>query len=107
VLVIGLLVVWCSRVVLSGLRTYRLQPHHQPHRRGAGRAPVPPPAQPALAYFQARRVGDSVARVRELENIRSLPHRQGLTVVLDVLFSVVFIAVMLFYSGWLTAGGAG
>jgi subfamily B ATP-binding cassette protein HlyB/CyaB len=24
-----------------------------------------------LAYFQARRVGDSVARVRELENIRS------------------------------------
>lgn len=55
-----------------------------------------------LAYFQARRVGDSVARVRELENIRSFLTGNALTVVLDVFFSVVFIAVMLFYSGPLT-----
>lgn len=55
-----------------------------------------------LAYFQARRVGDSVARVRELENIRSFLTGSALTVVLDLLFSVVFIAVMLCYSGWLT-----
>ena len=48
-----------------------------------------------LAYFQARRVGDSVARVRELENIRSFLTGNALTLVLDVLFSVVFIAVML------------
>lgn len=55
-----------------------------------------------LAYFQARRVGDSVARVRELENIRSFLTGNALTVVLDVFFSVVFIAVMLFYSVPLT-----
>ncbi len=55
-----------------------------------------------LAYFQARRVGDSVARVRELENIRSFLTGNALTVVLDLLFSVVFIAVMTYYSGWLT-----
>jgi subfamily B ATP-binding cassette protein HlyB/CyaB len=55
-----------------------------------------------LAYFQARRVGDSVARVRELENIRQFLTGNAITVVLDLLFSVVFIAVMLFYSGWLT-----
>jgi len=55
-----------------------------------------------LAYFQARRVGDSVARVRELENIRSFLTGNAITLVLDILFSVVFIAVMLFYSGWLT-----
>lgn len=55
-----------------------------------------------LAYFQARRVGDTVARVRELENIRSFLTGNALTVVLDLLFSVVFIAVMLCYSGWLT-----
>ena len=48
-----------------------------------------------LAYFQARRVGDSVARVRELENIRSFLTGNALTLVLDLLFSVVFIAVML------------
>jgi ATP-binding cassette, subfamily B, bacterial HlyB/CyaB len=55
-----------------------------------------------LAYFQARRVGDSVARVRELENIRSFLTGNAITLVLDLLFSVVFIAVMLYYSGWLT-----
>lgn len=55
-----------------------------------------------LAYFQARRVGDSVARVRELENIRSFLTGNAVTLVMDVLFSFVFIAVMLLYSGWLT-----
>jgi len=55
-----------------------------------------------LAYFQARRVGDSVARVRELENIRSFLTGNALTLVLDVLFSVVFIGVMLLYSVPLT-----
>ena len=55
-----------------------------------------------LAYFQARRVGDSVARVRELENIRAFLTGNALTVLLDVFFSVVFIAVMLFYSVPLT-----
>jgi subfamily B ATP-binding cassette protein HlyB/CyaB len=55
-----------------------------------------------LGYFQARRVGDSVARVRELENIRSFLTGNAITLVLDLLFSVVFIAVMLTYSRPLT-----
>jgi len=55
-----------------------------------------------LAYFQVRRVGDSVARARELENIRSFLTGNAITLILDVLFSVSFIVVMLFYSGWLT-----
>ena len=55
-----------------------------------------------LAYFQARRVGDSVARVRELENIRSFLTGNAITVVLDLVFSVVFIAVMFVYSKFLT-----
>ncbi|WP_431262738.1 type I secretion system permease/ATPase [Roseateles chitinivorans] len=55
-----------------------------------------------LAYFQARRVGDSVARIRELENIRSFLTGNALTLVLDLLFSVVFFGVMLWYSPTLT-----
>jgi subfamily B ATP-binding cassette protein HlyB/CyaB len=55
-----------------------------------------------LAYFQARRVGDSVARVRELENIRSFLTGNAMTLVLDLLFSFVFLGVMLWYSAWLT-----
>lgn len=54
------------------------------------------------SYFAARRVGDSVARVRELENIRNFLTSSALTVVLDVFFSIVFLAVMAYYSLWLT-----
>ncbi len=51
-----------------------------------------------ISYFQARRVGDSVARVRELENIRNFLTSNALTLVLDLLFSIVFIVIMLLYS---------
>lgn len=55
-----------------------------------------------LPYFNARRVGDTVARVRELENIRSFLTGQGLTAVIDVFFSFIFLGVMCLYSVWLT-----
>jgi ATP-binding cassette, subfamily B, bacterial HlyB/CyaB len=55
-----------------------------------------------LGYFSARRVGDSVARVRELENIRNFLTGQALTAFIDFVFSIVFIAVMCIYSVWLT-----
>lgn len=55
-----------------------------------------------IAYFNSRRVGDTVARVRELENIRSFLTGQALTAAIDLLFSVIFIAVMCLYSVWLT-----
>jgi len=55
-----------------------------------------------IGYFQARRVGDSVARVRELENIRNFLTSSGLTLVIDLFFTSVFIAVLFFYSPLLT-----
>src|SRR5262249_41323000 len=55
-----------------------------------------------MAYFQARRVGDSVARVRELENIRNFLTGSALTLVVDLFFTLVFLAVMFFYSPSLT-----
>src|SRR5712692_8437088 len=55
-----------------------------------------------IAYFQARRVGDSVARVRELENIRNFLTSSALTLVIDLFFTVVFLAVMFIYSPFLT-----
>ena len=55
-----------------------------------------------IAYFQTRRVGDSVARVRELENIRQFLTSSALTLVIDLLFTVVFLAVMFYYSTTLT-----
>ena len=55
-----------------------------------------------LAYFASRRVGDTVARVRELENIRNFLTSQALTAALDVFFSGIYLAVMLLYSVPLT-----
>src|SRR5205807_6105840 len=55
-----------------------------------------------IAYFQTRRVGDSVARVRELENIRQFLTSSALTLVVDLLFTFVFLAVMFYYSPLLT-----
>ena len=55
-----------------------------------------------LSYFHARRVGDSVARVRELENIRTFLTSNAMTLLLDLLFSFIFLGVMLWYSLTLT-----
>ncbi len=55
-----------------------------------------------LAYFSARRTGDSVARVRELENIRNFLTGQALTSIIDFAFSTLFIGVLLLYSVQLT-----
>src|ERR1700681_261706 len=55
-----------------------------------------------MAYFHARRVGDSVARVRELENIRNFLTSSALTLAIDLLFTFVFLAVMFLYSPLLT-----
>lgn len=55
-----------------------------------------------LSYFEARRVGDSIARVRELENIREFLTSNAVTVVIDLFFTLVFFAVMYLYSPLLT-----
>lgn len=102
--VVGVALFACStfEVVLTGLRNYLFS--HTTNRidveLGARlfRHLVALP----LNYFAARRVGDTVARVRELENIRNFLTGQALTAVIDLLCSVVFIVVMCFYSVWLT-----
>jgi subfamily B ATP-binding cassette protein HlyB/CyaB len=102
VIAIGLLVVTLFEVVLSGIRSYVFA--HTTSRIDVelGARLFRHLLNLPLAYFQARRVGDTVARVRELENIRQFLTGNAITLVLDLLFSVVFIGVMLLYSGWLT-----
>lgn len=102
VLVGGLVVVVVFESLLNGLRGYVFS--HTTSRIDVelGAKLFRHLVQLPLAYFQSRRVGDSVARMRELENIRGFLTGNALTVVLDVLFSVVFIAVMVMYSVPLT-----
>ena len=56
-----------------------------------------------LRYFEKERsVGELSTRINELENIRQFLTGTALTVVLDAVFSVIYIIVMLFYSWLLT-----
>jgi ATP-binding cassette, subfamily B, bacterial HlyB/CyaB len=55
-----------------------------------------------LSYFDRRRVGELSTRINELENIRNFMTGTALTVVLDAVFSIVYIVIMLFYSVQLT-----
>jgi subfamily B ATP-binding cassette protein HlyB/CyaB len=55
-----------------------------------------------FVYFEKRKVGNIIARVRELDQIREFIANKSVTLILDVLFSVVFVAVMLLYSVKLT-----
>lgn len=102
VLAIGMLALTLFDVVLGGLRTYIFS--HTSSRidvvlgaqlfRHLLRLPI--------AYFEARRVGDTVARVRELESIREFLTSSSVTLVIDLFFMIVFLAVMYFYSPMLT-----
>jgi ATP-binding cassette, subfamily B, bacterial HlyB/CyaB len=51
-----------------------------------------------LSYFESRRVGDTVTRVRELETIREFLTNTGMTMFLEPLFAVVFLVAMYLYA---------
>lgn len=55
-----------------------------------------------VSYFSARRAGDTLARIREAENIRSFMTGAGINAVLDVVFALLFIGMLFFYSEQLT-----
>jgi len=102
ILVIGLVIINVFEMILGVTRTYLFS--HTTNRvdvilgaklfRHLLALPLP--------FFESRTVGTTVARVRELETIRSFITGTALTVVLDLIFTVVFIAVMFWYSPKLT-----
>ena len=55
-----------------------------------------------LSYFHQRPVGEIASRLRELDKIRNFLTGTALTALLDAAFSIVYVAIMLFYSPELT-----
>ena len=51
-----------------------------------------------LAYFQKWQVGDVVSRLGELETLRGFMTGSSLTIVLDIVFAIVYFGVMFLYS---------
>ena len=101
VLAIGLTAIILFDTALSGLRAYVFA--HTTNRVDVelGAKLYRHLLSLPLAYFEARRVGDSIARVRELDTIREFLTSSSVTLVIDLLFTAVFLVVMWFYSPWL------
>ena len=78
------------------------EPHDEPHRRRARGSAVRSSAAPAACLFRDAPAGQTVARMRELETIRAFLTGQGLSSAIDLLFTIVFIAVLFVYSTSLT-----
>lgn len=98
VLIVGMLVLGVFEGLLQWLRTYILS--HTTNRIDVelGRRLFHHLFRLPLAYFETRPAGQTVARVHELETIRSFLTGQGLTSMLDLFFTLVFVAVMFIYS---------
>ena len=102
VMVLALLGVSIFEVVLGAMRHYLLS--HTTNRVDVelGAKLFKHLLHLPLSYFESRKSGDTVARVRELENARNFLTGQALTSWLDLLFAIVYLAVMFYYSVTLT-----
>lgn len=102
VLIFALISVSIFEVLLGGLRTYIFS--HTTNRIDVelGTRLFKHLMRLPIAYFGVRKVGQTVARVRELENVRNFITGSGLTLIVDLLFTFVFIAVMYYFSPTLT-----
>lgn len=102
VLGILLLIVAVFEALLSSLRTYLFAEVTNRIDMRLGSEIIDHLLRLPLRYFDRRPVGELATRVNELENIRQFMTSTALTVVLDAVFSTLYIVVMLIYSWVLT-----
>jgi subfamily B ATP-binding cassette protein HlyB/CyaB len=100
VLVVGMVTLGLFETILQFLRTYTLS--HTTNRMDVELGRFHHLFRLPLAYFETRPAGQTVARMRELETIRSFLTGQGLTSLLDLVFTLIFFVVMFIYSVKLT-----
>lgn len=98
-LLVGLAV---AQAVLSSLRTYLFSDTTNRIDITLGATIIDHLLRLPLGYFAKRPVGEVSSRINELQKIRSFLTGTALTVVLDAVFSLIYIAVMLLYSVALT-----
>jgi len=102
VLCFGLVVMSVFDILLNGLRTYVFS--HTTNRVDVtlGAKLFSHLMHLPISFFHSRQVGNTVARVRELDTIREFITSSALTLVIDLAFTFIFFAVMYFYSPTLT-----
>lgn len=97
-----LLVIAVFEAVLTTLRTYLFVDTTNRIDMSLGSEIIDHLLRLPLRYFERRPVGEISTRINELENIRQFLTGTALTVVLDAIFSVIYVVVMFIYSPLLT-----
>ena len=102
--ILGVLLVGVAifEAILTSLRTYLFVDTTNRIDMALGSEIIDHLLRLPLRYFEKRPVGELSTRINELENIRQFLTGTALTVVLDAIFSVVYIVVMFIYSWLLT-----
>ena len=107
VLGILLLAVAAFQGVLSAVRTYLFADTTNRIDIALGGEVIQHLLRLPLRYFDKRPVGELTTRIAELGTIRSFLTGTAITLLLDSVFSVIYIGVMVFYSGVLTVVSLG
>ena len=91
-----------SQAILGSLRTYLFSDTTNRIDISLGKKIINHLFRLPLSYYLKTRVGEVSSRLSELEKIRNFLTGTALTILLDGIFSVIYIAVMLAYSVKLT-----
>ena len=98
VLIFAMVVVAIFDVVLSGVRTYLMSHTTSRVDLELGVRLFRHMMKLPLSYYESRKMGETIARVREMESIRNFLTGSTVTLMIDLLFLFVFLFVMFLFS---------
>lgn len=98
VLMIGLVFIAVFQMVLGYLRTYIFSTLTNKVDVILGSRLYSHIVSLPIRYFESHRVGETIARVKELENIRQFVSGSSLVLVIDTAFCFIFILAMFWYN---------
>lgn len=102
VLILGALIVMALMELALGLaRSHLMQQVGEQVNLALGSATVRHLFALPLSYFETRRPSEVAGRVRELESVSHFLMSGLMTLCLDMVFTVLVIGMLFFYSGWL------
>lgn len=102
ILILGMVVVGLFQIWMSGLRSYLFTNTTNKIDITLSTKLFRHITALPIKYFETWQAGEIVSRVREMETIRAFITGSSLTVVLDIVFAIVYVIMMVLYSSYLS-----
>lgn len=102
ILVVGVLAICIFEAWITGLRSCMLNHHISKVDVTLSAKIFHHVMALPIKFFEKYKVGEIVSRIRELDNIRGFIVGSAFTVILDSAFSLMYLGIMVMYSGYLT-----